>query len=166
MTLKALLMKELQRLASAAGGSQPTSRLEVNASQGRLAADLSAVNQLACSLDQIQYTTDLLRHCGSDELSQIAGELSARLSYLLEPVRCVEVDQDACVVQLRSSPPEVDQNCIKYYELIVRRDEIGLVRYAKSPGTTRQRVPSHVTHEVLTRLGTDFVEVVEQFGRG
>jgi hypothetical protein len=91
----------------------------------------------------------------------MAKDLSARLTYLMEPIRPIEIDADACVAQLRSSPPQRDDDGRSYYELTVRRGgEIALVRYRKEPGAVRQQIPANVTREVLLRLVDDFEAVL------
>ena len=77
----------------------------------------------------------------------MAKSLSERLTYLMEPIRPIEIDADACVAQLRSSPPQRDDDGRSYYELTVRRGgEIDAGRYRKeprhaAPADRRQRHP-------------------------
>ncbi len=92
----------------------------------------------------------------------MAKSLSERLTYLMEPIRPIEIDADACVAQLRSSPPQRDDDGRSYYELTVRRGgDISLVRYRKEPGTPRQQIAANVTREVLLRLVDDFEAVLD-----
>ena len=96
-----------------------------------------------------------------DQLKKRAEALSARLSYLLEPISAVEVDPDSCTVQMRSVPPQKDDDGTNYYELLVERGgRLSLCRYSKSPGAVRHVVPANVTREVFHRLAADFVAVV------
>jgi hypothetical protein len=94
------------------------------------------------------------------ELEQMAKQLEQRLSYLMEAICPIEIDQEACVIQMRSNPPAKDDDGTKYYELVVRRGEISLCRYNKPRGQPRDTVPAEVTHEVVSRLASDFDEVV------
>jgi hypothetical protein len=95
-------------------------------------------------------------------LKKVAEALASRLTYLLEPIRTIEVDSDRCVVQLRSNPPHTEEGRTTYYELIVRSPgSIGLARYAKQSGEARQLVPATFTREVLARLVTDFCRASE-----
>ena len=64
----------------------------------------------------------------------------------------------SCVVQLRSNPPQHDDDGRSYYELLVRRGgEIALTRYRKENGNARQQITATVTREVLLRLGGRFL---------
>jgi hypothetical protein len=60
-------------------------------------------------------------------------------------------------VQLRSNPPQRDDDGRSYYELIVARGgHIALKRYRKGNGNARQPITATVTREVLMRLVGDF----------
>jgi hypothetical protein len=94
-------------------------------------------------------------------LERIGKSLSDRLTYLMEPIAPIEIDAQACVVQLRSNPPQRDDDGRSYYELTVRRGgQIALVRFRKDTGATRQQIPATVTREVLLRLVGDFCAVL------
>ena len=74
------------------------------------------------------------------DLERIGKSLSERLTYLMEPISPIEIDADACVVQLRSNPPQRDDDGRSYYELIVRRGgEIALSATAKKMATPASR---------------------------
>ena len=91
----------------------------------------------------------------------MARRSPTRLTYLMEPISPIEIDAEACVAQLRSNPPQRDDDGRSYYELLVRRGgEIALVRYRKEPGTPRQQIAATVTREVLLRLADDFEAVL------
>ena len=88
-------------------------------------------------------------------------KLAARLTYLLEPIRPIEFDREQSVLQLRSSPPDRDEDSTSYYELVARRDgTLSLCRYAKKPGDVRRTIPVNVTREVFFRLVSDFSSAV------
>jgi len=155
MNMKAQIQTELNRLAAQSGGG--TQLLGLDTGAGRLDAELLAIDQLACSFNRFAYQADSLANASMDELKAIASALSNQLSYLLESISPIEIDSDACVVQMRSNPPTQDDDGTKYYELVVCRSEISLCRFAKTPGQPRQVVPASVTREVFERLAEDFV---------
>jgi hypothetical protein len=158
MTLQAQIHTELNRLASLS--EAPPHLLHIDTGSGRLESKLTAIDQLACAFDQFAYKTDKLANATVDELKDIANALSAQVSYLLESISPVEVDDEACIVQLRSNPPAKDDDGTRYYELVVARGELSLLRYCKTPGQPRAIVSAHVTREVFTRLANDFVAAV------
>jgi hypothetical protein len=158
MNMKAQIHTELNRLAALAAGGPQLLRLDVG--DGRLEAELSAIDQLACAFNRFAYKTDKLASASIDELKDIAVALSEQLSYLLESISPVEIDDEACIVQMRSSPPDKDDDGTRYYELVVCRSEISLCRYAKTPSQPRAIVSANVTREVFERLGEDLVAAV------
>lgn len=155
MSLNNYLQGELNRLATLSGsGGQPL-LLAVDLDGGRLECKLLAIDQLACAFEQLAFRTPLLEQATLDQLSRLADALSKRLSYLLESISPVETDQEGCVVQMRSSPPHKDDDGTSYYELVVRRGDIALCRYAKISGQARRTIPAQVTREVFYRLAQD-----------
>lgn len=127
----------------------------------RLECRLTALDRLACAFEHLQVQHPALTNASLQRLKQIADQLSARLTYLLEPIRVLEADAQQCAVQLRSSPPEREADSAAYYELLVRADgTLSLARYVKQPGMPRQVTPAQVTHEVLLRLVVDLTSAV------
>src|SRR5206468_1991013 len=157
MSLKSQAQTVLSKLTAF---SQGRHELDVSESASRLSADLLALDALALAFDHLTVTCGALASAPIDQLKKVADALSKRLTYLLEPISPIEVDADQCIVQLRSNPPQRDDNGTQYYELLVRRGgELSLRRYQKQPGGIRQSVPAHVTREVFLRLVDDFSAV-------
>jgi hypothetical protein len=155
MNMKLQIQTELNRLASLA----PTGphALCLNIGDGRLEATLTQIDQLACSFEMFSYKVDKLANATIAQLKDIANALSKKLSYLLESISPIEIDHDACVVQMRSNPPQKDDDGTRYYELVVARGELALCRYTRPTGQTPSVVAAHVTREVFERLAEDFV---------
>ncbi|MBP89682.1 MAG: hypothetical protein CMJ64_23735 [Planctomycetaceae bacterium] len=160
MTLKARIHTELNRLASLAGTNSVPQLLRIDTGDGHVESELTTIDQLACAFNRFAYKTDKLANSTIDELKDVANSLSSQLGYLLESISPVEIDDEACVVQMRSNPPEKDDDGTRYYELVVARGELTLLRYCKPPGQPRAIVAANVTREVFERLGEDFVDTV------
>jgi hypothetical protein len=142
-------------------GSGGTATLSVDAQPRHLTCDVVERNSLAVSFNQLRLATTELAAAGAADLERISKSLAARLTYLMEPIAPIETDQAACGVQLRSNPPQRDDDGRSYYELLVRRGgEIALVRYRKENGDARRQIPATLTREVLTRLVGDFEAVL------
>jgi hypothetical protein len=157
MTLQNQFERELLNL-----GDGGPALVAVNDSPRQLSCDVVERNSLAVSFNQLRLATDELASADAPELERIGKALAGRLTYLMEPIAPIEIDASACVVQLRSSPPQRDDDGRSYYELIVRRGgEIGLTRYRKDNGNARQQIAATVTREVLLRLIGDFCTVLE-----
>jgi hypothetical protein len=153
-TLKTQTQNELEQIAS--GHSYPH-RLQCEVTGQRLQAEIVALDTLACAFNHLGVEVDALGAAPVETLKQVADRLSHRLTYLLEPITSVEVDAGQCAVQLRSNPPQKDDNGTSYYELLVKKGGlISLSRFKKEPREIRQLVPAHVTREVFLRLVDDF----------
>lgn len=157
MSIRTDIERELVRIQAVTGRGL----LQVDSDAGRIEADLLAVDAIGCSFQTLGYSTSQLADATLDDLKQISMDLTAKLTYLLEPIGLVEADADRCSVQLRSNPPQKGEDGTSYYELLVRRGgDISLSRYQKRPGQMREIAPANVTREVLGRLAEDFVSAV------
>jgi hypothetical protein len=122
-----------------------------------LQAEIVALVSLACAFSYLGVELDSLAVAPVTTLKQVAEQLSKRLTYLLEPITAVEIDADQCAIQLRSNPPQKDDNGASYYELLVKKGGlVSLSRYKKEPRETRRLIPAQVTREVFLRLVDDF----------
>jgi hypothetical protein len=154
------LQNQFERELLALGDGGPA-MVAVSDSPRQLSCDVVERNSLAVSFNQMRLATDELASADGIELERIGKALAGRLTYLMEPIAPIEIDAAACVVQLRSSPPQRDDDGRSYYELVVRSGgEIGLTRYRKENGNARQQIAATVTREVLLRLVGDFCAVL------
>lgn len=143
--------------ALAAGGT-----LSVDVGVGQAETEFAAVDAIGCSFLQLTLRTDRLAGHSPDDLKDLGDKLAARLTYLLEPISPLELDPEGFTLQLRSSPPQKDDDGTCYYEILARRGgELSLCRYKKEKGKSRARVPAAVTREIICRLVEDFAAVVE-----
>jgi hypothetical protein len=153
MTLTDQLRDRLAAAAPFAGGV-----LDIVVHDGSLTlrCELASLDRTGCEFMRLAVETPRLADATTDRLQKVAADLAARLTYLLEPISPVEVDREQCVVQMRSSPPQKNDDGTTYYELLVRAGgELSLCRFTKAVGNARQNVPAQVTREVLLRLAGD-----------
>jgi hypothetical protein len=154
MTLTKKLQQAIDNLPSFSSGEQ---LIQVDAAAGRLECRLVALDTMACAFTRLSLAAPALSGLSTDGLKQTAERLSARLTYLLEPISPIELDSHGYVVQMRSTPPHKDSDRTSYYELLVSRiGELSLVRYTRVGSEPREVIPAHVTREVLSRLASDF----------
>ncbi len=157
MSLKQVAIQALDALTV---GSTSPQFVNVRDGGHHLECRFITVDALACAFDQFAVTADSLAGSSVDDLKKVGEALSTRLNYLLEPISPIEIDSEGCHVQLRSNPPQRDDDGTKYYELVVSHDGVmSLVRYSKSSGSPRQTIPAEVTREVWGRLVEDFSAV-------
>jgi hypothetical protein len=149
-----------QEILNSGGGGPAT--VAVNDSPRQLSCDVVERNALAVSFNQLRLATVELASSNAAKLERIGKALAGRLTYLMEPIAPIEIDAAACVVQLRSNPPQRDDDGRSYYELTVRRGgEIALSRFRKDSGDARRPIAATVTREVLLRLVGDFCAVLD-----
>lgn len=121
-----------------------------------LHCELASLDRIGCEFTLLEVASAKLAGAATDRLQKIAAALSARLTYLLEPISPIEVDQQGCTVQMRSNPPQRNDDGTCYYELLVRAGgKLSLIRYRKPPGAPRETVAAQVTREVLVKLAGD-----------
>jgi len=157
MTLQHQLEQQFSNLGS--GGS---AMVAANDGPRQFSCDVTERNSLAVSFNTLRLETAELASADAPRLERIGKALADRLTYLMEPIAPIEVDAGACTVQLRSSPPQRDDDGRSYYELMVRRGgEIALARYRKENVDSRRQTAATVTREVLLRLVGDFCAVLD-----
>ena len=159
MSWKNRLQTELTALAQLGVGSGGD-QLRVDVPVGRIECALVSVDAVGCSFDEVSLVTSQLANHSTDQLKAVSEKLSQQIRYLLEPICPIEIDPAGATVQMRSSPPQQDDDGTKYYELLVRQGGLSLRRYARAKGQPRQSVSANVTREVLVRLASDFVDAV------
>lgn len=160
MSLKQQLVNSLDTIGTYQG--DPHS-VEVAENQRHLRCELVALDRLACAVNELALQTPELADASIDDLKKLSGTLAGRLTYLLEPIGLVEVEAEQCSVQLRSKPPQREDDTSSYYELLVRRGgQISLCRYTATSGQPRQRSTAQFTREVLGRLVADFEAALDE----
>jgi hypothetical protein len=102
-------------------GSGGPATVTVENAPRQVTCDVVERNQLAVSFNQLRLATTELASAGAADLERIGKALADRLTYLMEPIAPIEIDAQSCVVQLRSNPPQRDDDGRSYFELLVRR---------------------------------------------
>lgn len=157
MTIHSQFEQQLTRLGN--GGA---ATVAAEAQPRKISCDIIERNALAVSFDNLRLATTELASATTADLERIGTALAGRLTYLMEPISPIEIDAAGCVLQLRSNPPQRDDDSRTYFELLVRRGgEIVLARYRKDNGNARQKVSMTLTREVLLRLVADFCAVLD-----
>lgn len=157
MSLTSKLRDELRAIVGQAGQS-------IVVAEGLRSVRCEAVQcePLAVTITDLALETPELASVSFAQLESSSRDLAARVNYLLEPIAPIETDAQGCTVQMRSNPPQRDDNGYRYYELLLRRGgSAALCRYEKQPGQPRVRVPAVLTHEVVGRLIDDFSATVD-----
>jgi len=158
MTLSEKFKQAIAQVPSFTSGDRVVT---VDDGPNRLECRLIALEPLACAVTSLSLRADKLSGMSADALKKVAEDLSTRLTYLLEPISPIETDAEGCTVQMRSNPPQKEDDRTSYFELLVSRNgELSLCRYTRSAKTERQQIPAQLTREVLLRLTSDFEAAV------
>ncbi len=143
---------ELQLTAS---GTGPVS-LAAQEGDAEVVCDLTAVDSLGVSVQRLEVKSISLVGLAAEKLREIADDLASRVGYLLEAIAPIEVDDEACTIQMRSMPPHRAENATSYYEVLVTAGAISLKRYTKAKAVRREAEAFDITRQVLLRLVDDF----------
>lgn len=157
MTLATQLVDELRARAG-----QSSQSIVIQCPPRTLCCEAALCEQLSATIDELSLESPELAAASVSQLQDASQDLCRRVNYLLEPIAPIETDATGCSVQMRSNPPQKDDNGWKYYELLLKRGgSVALARYEKPPGQPRKRVPAVLTHEVLGRLADDFAITID-----
>ena len=130
--------------------------------------DLVDADGIAAALNFVRAEPQVPARLSAPELRSRAERLAGKLTYLLEPLRLVELDAGGDVAQVRSHPPRKTDDAKSYYELIANAaGGLDLRRYAKTAGTQpRQQATMHLTREALALLVSDLAEAASEANPG
>ena len=161
MSLKSKVSDALDLLSASAAGEGEPQTIDIEADGLHLSCEALEVGPLGCAFLRFELQSDKLAGAETARLREISEQLSAKLTYLLEAISPIEIDEAGCVVQLRSNPPHKDENGTSYYELLVRRGgSLSLCRYNRPKDDDRQVITARVTRDVFLRLVEDFTAAV------
>jgi hypothetical protein len=123
----------------------------------RFTLNLTALDSVGVAFDSLEFVTTDRQDWSSDALNAWGQRLAARVTYLLEPLRVLEIDAGGGEVQIRSQAPTVRAEQRGFYEVrLFRQGLLRLERYVFDDVTRqRQKTPCQFTREVLERLADD-----------
>jgi hypothetical protein len=128
----------------------------------RLVLHVTATGPVGLAFDRLDFSTSDRPEWSTEALRGWGERLAARLTYLMEPLRVLEVDPQDGEVELRSQVPTLRNGSRSYYEIrLNRRGALRLTRVAFDEGTRKRTVVAgQMTREVLERLADDLVASV------
>jgi len=142
---------QLRQLAAHTSTARRIERLETASSVFRL--DVAQSGQLACGINSVEMHSPQLHQADFAQLASVAEALVAELNFLLEPLAVLEKDTLSQSIQLRSSPPHRDADCVSYFELTLNAQSLTLMRYRVPRHSAGRQLTTMVfTYETLQRL--------------
>ncbi len=153
------LQKQIGRTASV-----PVTVTAAEPGVANLEIDFVAVDSMSCSFVELRLTVPSLVNADMAELKKWGEGLCQRVTYLLENIGPLEIDEDAGELLMRSTPPQQLQSGAKFYEIILQSHANGsftLKRFESEKGVPgRSPVEIQLTHEVLFKLVEDLLDTI------
>jgi hypothetical protein len=134
----------------------------VEESPNRLTLHLSALDTVGLAFTSMEYANTAHAELSSGALQEWGGRLTRRVTYLMEPLKVVEVDGQGGEVQVRSENPTPRADELGYYEMRLFREGSLRLQRIVFDAATRQRRPTNcqLTREVLERLADDIAATI------
>jgi len=131
--------------------------ITVDDGPNRITLDATALDSVGVAFDALEYAATDRNDWTSDALNAWGEKLAKRVTYLMEPLRVLEIDAGGGEVQIRSASPTPRAESRTYYEIrLNRKGTCRLERLAYDETTRqRQRTSCHLTREVVERLADD-----------
>jgi hypothetical protein len=125
----------------------------------RLSLEITALDSVGVAFDTLEFTTTDRQDWSSEALNAWGRRLADRVTYLLEPLKVIEIDAGGGEVQVRSTSPSARADRRGFYEVRLRKQGVlRMERFLFDDATRRRdRGPCQLTREVLERLADDIV---------
>jgi hypothetical protein len=129
----------------------------VEDSPDRLTLHLSSLDSVGLAFSTLEYANTSRAELSSDALKEWGDRLTKRVTYLMEPLKVVEVDDQGGEVQVRSQNPTARSEERGYYEMRLFRQASLRMERIVFDAATRERRPTNcqLTREVVERLADD-----------
>jgi hypothetical protein len=153
-------MSPSRRIDDAVKTFSPPGDLDLDLDDGgSLSLSLTEASPVGVAFDRLAFTAADRSERSPEALRAWADRLSARVTYLMEPLVVVEHDREAGAVDIRSKAPTVRKDRRTYYEVRLARDgTLTMTRVAYDEAARRgHTVSCHMTLEALERLADDLV---------
>jgi hypothetical protein len=123
----------------------------------RLTLSLTALDTVGVAFDSLEFVATDRAQWSSDALRSWGERLAARVTYLLEPLKVIEIDAAGGEVQIRSQAPTARAQQRGFYEVrLYKQGSLRMERFVYNDATReRQRTACQLTREVVERLADD-----------
>jgi hypothetical protein len=140
----------------------PPCTVTVEEGPSRLTVHLSALDSVGLACSALEFATTSRSEWSSEALQDWGQRLAGRVTYLMEPLKVLEIDADGGTIQIRSQSPTPRAEQHAYYEVrLFRQGNLRLERFVFDHATRqRHQTPCQLTREVLERLADDLAASV------
>ena len=134
----------------------------VEESPHRLTLHLTALDTVGLAFAGLEFTTTARPEWSSEALKGWGERLAERVTYLMEPLKVLEIDAAGGEVQIRSQNPTPRADQRGYYEVrLFRQGTLRMERFVFDQASRQRRqTPCQLTREVLERLAEDIAASV------
>lgn len=159
MSIRDDLLYELDQLNGAAGWAAVRAVGPSGVADVRI--EVASIETLGCEVASLVVSSAALVTADVDTLKAWSKRLAERVSYLLESLTPLEVDEENGELLMRSAQPQAMPRGRQYYELLLSAagtDSVRFARYESTKGVPgRDRVDMVLTRDVVGRLVEDLV---------
>jgi hypothetical protein len=137
----------------------PPCEVVVEEGAHRLALNLTALDAVGVAFASLEFAATNRPEWSSDALGEWGTRLAGRVTYLMEPLKVLEVDAAGGEVDLRSQSPTTRDEHRSYYQVrLFKQGRLLMERRAFDQASRQARtVACQLTREVLERLADDIV---------
>jgi hypothetical protein len=134
----------------------------VEDSPRRLTLHLTALDTVGVAFTALEFAVTGRPEWSSEALKSWGDRLAGRVTYLMEPLKVLEIDAAGGEVQIRSQNPTARAEQRGYYEMrLFRNGSLRMERFVIDEATRQRRqTPCQLTREVLERLADDIAASV------
>src|SRR5262249_51604514 len=128
----------------------------------RVTLHLTALDTVGLAFSSLEFAISGRSEWSSEALNAWGNRLAGRITYLMEPLKVLEVDSGRCEAQIRSQSPTPRETERGYYEMRLSRQGVLRMQRFTYDGVTQKRreSPCQITREVLERLADDIAASV------
>ena len=144
--------------------------LEWKSGDVTLKAEIAAEDTIGLLLSGLTVEKDIQENQNPVAYLRAAAEaIEKKITYLMEPLKLVELDSTSNALQIRSEKPEIQDSGISYFECILKsgrwfgyRNSLLLRRYSQRPNQEKDRrvTPFPLTKKQFGRLIDDLIEIL------
>jgi hypothetical protein len=128
----------------------------------RVTLHLTALDTVGLAFSSFEFANSGRSEMTSEALNEWGTRLAARITYLMEPLKVLEIDSGGGEVQIRSQSPTARHAERGYYEMrLFRQGGLRMQRFTYDEATRQRRESTcQLTREVVERLADDIAASV------
>ena len=137
----------------------PPCLAQIQDGENSVSLDLTSLDSVGLAFRELEFVTKKPTEWTTDRAKAWGNNLASRVTYLMEPLVLLEVDDRVSEVQLRSQSPTLRSDKRSFYEVRIQKPGVLHLSRVAFDESSRKRTPApcQMTREVLERLADDLV---------